>query len=446
MDGKKDPSIQISKLQTISERLAGNGFKIDDKMLAMIVLASLAPGWDSIFSTVLATTSADDLTLMEIMPLLKEEWERCQSQNDKSINFACTNIWGGPSQQQWQGRPNNYTNIYQSQDTGQQKPAYVPFKKHFTPSQGSTNSTHPTSTGHGPNWNCNHENWKNKKFAKQAMIEKLKQLELNQASKPDKSNKKDKAKKQTKTVQLVDRTDNLLLQWIETLNQFRVWGFSVSDDAEQQFARIDEVNEEMVSLGTEESYKECLSTNEMMYLVTEDGDMKDVWEFDNGYDAHLYFQQLTKSHIENTMLIQCNDCNHSNSSFLKAASHSNKTVCTVECVIKKVSKNTKKCFNIDTSRDVWIINSGASHHITNVLMDFTDYKPYETPEEVHISKKVVHLICIFYRNKSSSSCPTMYLSMACKSQNKAPPTFSVLYIVFWSLVWSGLFAFFGHNR
>lgn len=92
MDGKKDPSIQISKLQTISERLAGNGFKIDDKMLAMIVLASLAPGWDSIFSTVLATTSADDLTLMEIMPLLKEEWERCQSQNDKSINFARTNI------------------------------------------------------------------------------------------------------------------------------------------------------------------------------------------------------------------------------------------------------------------------------------------------------------------------------------------------------------------
>ena len=44
MDEKKDPSVQISKLQTAVDNLSANKFEINKKMQAMIVLASLPNG------------------------------------------------------------------------------------------------------------------------------------------------------------------------------------------------------------------------------------------------------------------------------------------------------------------------------------------------------------------------------------------------------------------
>ena len=76
MDEKKDPSVQISKLQTTVDNLSANKFEINEKMQAMIVLASLPNGWDSVTATILATNKASDLTLARIMPVLQEEWQR----------------------------------------------------------------------------------------------------------------------------------------------------------------------------------------------------------------------------------------------------------------------------------------------------------------------------------------------------------------------------------
>ena len=76
MDEKKDPSVQIFKLQTTVDDLSANKFEINEKMQAMIVLASLPNGWNSIAATILATNKADDLTLARIMPALQEEWQR----------------------------------------------------------------------------------------------------------------------------------------------------------------------------------------------------------------------------------------------------------------------------------------------------------------------------------------------------------------------------------
>ena len=59
----------------------------------------------------------------------------------------------------------------------------------------------------------------------------------------------------------------------------------------------------------------------------------------------------------------------------------NKTVFMVNRVIK-VSNESKECYNVKKSDEVWLIDSGASHHITNELSDYTSYKPYETPDPI----------------------------------------------------------------
>ena len=113
MDEKKDPSVQISKLQTAVNKLSANKFEINEKMQAMIVLASLPNGWDSVAATILATNKANDLTLARIMPVLQEEWQRQHSRGEKSVHFARTNIRQGPPRQPWQGHSN-----YQPQQAG----------------------------------------------------------------------------------------------------------------------------------------------------------------------------------------------------------------------------------------------------------------------------------------------------------------------------------------
>ena len=52
----------------------------------------------------------------------------------------------------------------------------------------------------------------------------------------------------------------------------------------------------------------------------------------------------------------------------------NKTVFTVNHVMKASEKNeTKTSLQINKFNETWIIDSGASHHITSKLTDFTNY-------------------------------------------------------------------------
>ncbi|KAF8651976.1 hypothetical protein AX14_008443 [Amanita brunnescens Koide BX004] len=139
MDEKKDPSVQISKLQTAVDNLFANKFEINEKMQAMIVLASLPNGWDSVAATILATYKANDLTLARIMPVLQEEWQRQCSRGEKLVHFARTNIRQGPPCQPWQGCSN-----YQPQQAGSSnQPA--PYK------QNNGNTTPTAQPSYGPN-------------------------------------------------------------------------------------------------------------------------------------------------------------------------------------------------------------------------------------------------------------------------------------------------------
>ena len=378
MDEKKDPSVQISKLQTAVDNLSANKFEINEKMQAMIVLASLPNGWDSIAAMILATNKANDLTLARIMPLLQEEWQRQCSRGEKSVHFSRSNIRQGPPHQPWQGCSN-----YQLQQAGSSNQPAPYKRKCFAPKQNNGNTTPTTQPSYGPNHECNRQNRSNKKMVKQAMIDKIAKLESNQTSKSD--SKLDKGKGKAKQVQLIHQLEpSPLLNRIESLESYKVKGYSIDDNVEKEIARIDEVEDkDMVSLGDEE-YVDC--HDDMMYAILEDEDPV-IGHYDMKYGDELLFKQLAKNHTVMTMLQQYNCNSSSNSSLLKTASHCNKTVCTVKRVIKKVSENTKICFNINKFKDLWIIDSGASHHITNQLSDFTEYRPYETPEEVQTANK-----------------------------------------------------------
>ena len=49
--------------------------------------------------------------------------------------------------------------------------------------------------------------------------------------------------------------------------------------------------------------------------------------------------------------------------------------------MKASEKNeTKTSLQINKFNETWIIDSGASHHITSKLTNFTNYAPYPEPE------------------------------------------------------------------
>jgi hypothetical protein len=50
--------------------------------------------------------------------------------------------------------------------------------------------------------------------------------------------------------------------------------------------------------------------------------------------------------------------------------------------VTKANKEIRINLHTIESNDTWIIDSGASHHITNSLSDFTDYKPYASPQTI----------------------------------------------------------------
>jgi hypothetical protein len=112
------PSVQIVELLNITDHLSSRGLELDNMVKSMIVLASLPQSWDSIASTVLSQTEARDLNLQTIMPLLQDKFttrnsRQNKNQGDNKVNFAKTDLKGGPKCQQW--HPNNYYNNNYSQ-------------------------------------------------------------------------------------------------------------------------------------------------------------------------------------------------------------------------------------------------------------------------------------------------------------------------------------------
>jgi hypothetical protein len=57
--------------------------------------------------------------------------------------------------------------------------------------------------------------------------------------------------------------------------------------------------------------------------------------------------------------------------------------------------------------ELWIIDSRASHHVTNELRDFTSYKPYATPEKIqtanmHDNLMIVGKGTVFFNTKTTN--------------------------------------------
>ena len=93
-DERKDPSVQVAELNTRINRLANHKFALDECIQAMIILSGLPQSWDSMQGAILANTPMNNLNINAIMPVLQEEWQRCQARHHehKSSHLARTNI------------------------------------------------------------------------------------------------------------------------------------------------------------------------------------------------------------------------------------------------------------------------------------------------------------------------------------------------------------------
>ena len=143
----------------------------------------------------------------------------------------------------------------------------------------------------------------------------------------------------------------------------------------------------MVSLGDEEPYQtNSLSDEEALYEEFRSGDCAygtDMIKYGNG----LLSNKLTnKNHTVKTMVQTVNKNCLSSYHSSSVDTTTNKTAFAVQHVTK-VRKESKTALEINKYNELWIIDSGASHHITNKLSDYTSYMPYAIPEEVQTANK-----------------------------------------------------------
>jgi hypothetical protein len=276
---------------------------------------------------------------------------------------------------------------------------------------------------------------------KLALLAELNNLKINSAI----LDKKDKGKSKAKTVQLAARINDtpneyssealinrmqemqpevslpdseltplMLLQCMEqedsykarglnisAIRAYQARGFSCADYIEDDIARKNKEwkkqceDDEIVSLGNEEpAYTMDICDEEHLYsnyneLPENSGDFYDRVDMTK-YEHNLLTIQIAKfkDHTVSTMVEKANLkslLNSCNSSIIDVAI-CNKTVFTVNKHVI-ISNFSKLSPHTETSKDVWIIDSGASVHITNKLSDFTSYKPYTEPEEVETANK-----------------------------------------------------------
>src|SRR5258705_7736044 len=395
MDPREDPALEISKLQTILERLVSKRLPMNDMVAAMTAVVAMPDNWDHVASLILSTTEIDDLYIPHIVPIIQEEYKRRQAKGQvpKKANIARVKIPNAPKRQEWKGNQQQQVNQQAGPSTQQSPYLNRNFKK-FQPKynnnqQNAGNNYYQNSQKapeKGPNWDRNQRNRSNKKLAKQLLIERVDKLE-NQTKKSDKGKVKmvNLATYETfgkpKLLQRIDqiKEEDLLIKRMENLDSFKARGFSIDDNVEKSLeplARIEEITEdtEMISLGSDDEDREA------QYYEAD-------W---NQYVTEIS-KILANEDTVMTIVTKLTDSfNNSISKLLESASsHSTNSEINkfylYNCV--KASANLKKCFNIDKSTDIWIVDSGASHHITNKKSDFTEYIPYAIPEVVQTANK-----------------------------------------------------------
>ena len=103
--GKEGPAPQISKFLSHIQRLATHNIVLPNTVTAMLVLAALPRNWDGMASTILATSTTDNLTVDRIMPMIMNEWSRRSSNKEAqpTANMTRSNLNKGTPTPQWQG-------------------------------------------------------------------------------------------------------------------------------------------------------------------------------------------------------------------------------------------------------------------------------------------------------------------------------------------------------
>src|SRR5258708_7339157 len=355
MDPREDPALEISKLQTILERLVSKRLPMNDIVAAMMAIVAMPDNWDHVASLILSTTEINDLNIPHIVPIIQEEYKRRQAKGQvpKKANIARVKLPNAPKRQEWKG--NQQQQVNQQAGPSTQRSPYLNrnFKK-FQPR--NNNNQYNTGTNYyqntqkiperGPNSDRNRQNCSNNNMSKQLLIEKVDKLE-NQTKKSDKGKGKmvNLAMYETfgkpKLLQRIDqiKEEDLLIKRMETIESFKARGFSIEDNVEKSLeplARIEEITEdtEMISLGSDDEDREA------QYYEAD-------W---NQYVIKTSKILADKNTVTTIVMKLMDSFNNSKSRSLKSTnslirnSEINRFY-SYNCV--KASANLKKCFNID---------------------------------------------------------------------------------------------------
>jgi hypothetical protein len=354
-----------------------------------------------------------DLSISVIMPILQEEWQRRQARRgeQKSSHLTRGGMHGAPQCQHWQGNQNNsgYTpQAGPSNYNSGYKPA--PYKKFGKKPNYKSNNQNPgynsNNSGskgpNGPNWERNRQNRQNKKQVRVLLKEQVAKLE-SQSKTDTKGKKKEKA---GKSANLLARIDDIPLESrMEDIDSYNERVFiapksNKTDVVKQIVDKMDVDNEDAVSLGNDSVYSNARDFYASNAL---DGD-----DWDKYGDGLLNKEFANLNHtvpITEEMAEQPSSSSQRYSSNVVDTASHNKTVYTVNRVIKANEAKTSLLAEIED--DTWIIDSGASHHITTKLTDYTSYKPYPEPEiiqtaNVHDSLKIHGEGTVFFNTETTN--------------------------------------------
>jgi hypothetical protein len=429
-DERKEPSVQVAELNTHLNRLATHGFSLDNRIQAMIILSGLPQSWDSVQGSILTNHDMAELNISVIMPILQEEWQRRQARrgDHKSSHLARGGIRGAPQRQPWQENQNNSGYTPQAGPSNYNpgyKPAPYKFgkKPNYKPNNQNPgyNSNNSGSKGpNGPNWEQNCQNCQNKKQARMLLKEQVAKLEGQ--SKPDtKGKKKEKA---GKSANLLARIDDIPLESrMEDIDSYNERVFitpksNKTDVVKQIVNKMDVDNEDTVSLGNESAY---LNARDFYANNALDSD-----DWDKYSDGLLKKEFANLNHtvpITEEMAEQPSSSSQRYSSNVVNTAICNKTVYTVNRVIKANGAKTSLLAEIED--DTWIIDSGASHHITTKLTDYTSYQPYPELEiiqtaNVHDSLKIHGEGTVFFNTETTNGqIHTVRLNNVCYIPNRS---------------------------
>jgi hypothetical protein len=318
---------------------------------------------------------------------------------------------GAPQHQHWQGNQNNSGYTPQAgpsnYNSGYKPALYKKFgkKPNYKPNNQNPgyNSNVSGSKGpNGPNWERNCQNRQNKKQARVLLKEQVAKLE-SQSKTDTKGKKKEKA---GKSANLLARIDDIPLESrmedIDSYNERVLIApkSNKTDVVKQIVDRMEVDNEDTVSLGNKSVYSNARDFYASNAL---DGD-----DWDKYSDGLLNKEFANLNHtvpITEEMAEQPSNSSQRYSSNVVDTASYNKTVYTVNRVIKANEAKTSLLAEIED--DTWIIDSGASHHITTKLTDYTSYKPYPEPEiiqtaNVHDSLKIHGEGTVFFNTETTN--------------------------------------------